>query len=65
MQLVGGKSINVWRILCQERCNCGPLNQQGVRWVGSDGTPRHRPQQGQEAGGGGRDDLRPETLLKS
>lgn len=69
VELVGGKSINVCHILCQKQCNCSPLNQQGVRWAGSDEIPLccrclHRPQQGQQAGDH-RDDLRPESLVNS
>lgn len=64
VELVGGKSINVCRILCQKRCNCSPLNQQGVRWASSDETPLRHPRRGQLAGDQ-RDDLRPESLVNS
>lgn len=68
VESVGGKSINICRILCQKQCNCSPLNQQGVLWASSDETLLcrclHHPQQGQQARDH-RDDLRPELLVNS
>lgn len=68
VELVGGRSINVCHILCQKQCNCSPLNQQGVRWAGSDehltaaaSAIRSRVSRL----GDRRDDLKPESLLKS